>query len=242
MSIKAVFFDAAGTLIKPARPVGEIYASLAARYGIQASASELSKRFRLCFASAPPLAFPGARPEEIKACEREWWKRLLRSVFQPWGSFERFEACFDELFSHFAKAESWRIYPETEATLAGLAQRGLKLAVVSNFDSRLLAVLDGLGIGRCFGEVIVSSEIGHAKPEREIFHAALERYRLRPEDVLHVGDSETNDVQGATDAGLVAALVDRERSSENHTAAPFRIRDLRGVLSIIDRLARQSTP
>ena len=42
MAIKAIFFDAAGTLIKPARRVGETYAVLARKYCIEVSAAEVS--------------------------------------------------------------------------------------------------------------------------------------------------------------------------------------------------------
>ena len=70
MAIKAIFFDAAGTLIKPARRVGETYAVLARKYGIEVSAAEIAERFRLCFHSAPPLAFPGAPTARIEDLER----------------------------------------------------------------------------------------------------------------------------------------------------------------------------
>ena len=64
--IKAVFFDAAGTLIKPARRVGESYAAIAAKYGKDVSPAELFERFRICFDGAPPLAFPGAATADIE--------------------------------------------------------------------------------------------------------------------------------------------------------------------------------
>jgi FMN phosphatase YigB (HAD superfamily) len=47
MTIKAVFFDAAGTLMTPTRRVGESYAAFAAKYGVDVSPSEVSERFRV---------------------------------------------------------------------------------------------------------------------------------------------------------------------------------------------------
>src|ERR1051325_3944719 len=81
MAVKAVFFDAAGTLIKPARRVGESYAVLAQKYGINTSATEIADAFRRFFSNAPPLAFPDANLSETDVLEREWWKTLVRNVF-----------------------------------------------------------------------------------------------------------------------------------------------------------------
>ena len=210
MVIKAVFFDAAGTLIKPARRVGESYARLAEKYGLNVASSKLTERFRCCFDAAPPLAFPGANLSHLSALEREWWRNLVLRVFEPWGRFERFDDYFAELFEYFAGAAAWKLYPEVAATLSALKQRGLVLDVISNFDSRLRRILAGLGVGECFDEVFVSSAVGHAKPDRRIFQAALQKHGLTPGQAAHIGDSETNDVRGATDAGLTAILIDRD--------------------------------
>jgi putative hydrolase of the HAD superfamily len=197
MAIKAIFFDAAGTLIRPIRPVGETYTRFAAEYGLRVSAAEISQRFRTCFRSAPPLAFPGVPGDQIHTRERDWWKRLVQNVFEPWGAFAGFEAYFAELFNYFAQPESWKVYPEVPQTLAGFNARGLSLAVISNFDCRLHAILDGLGLARYFSAILVSSHVGYAKPSQEIFYAALDRYGFGPESALHVGDSEENDFEGS---------------------------------------------
>jgi putative hydrolase of the HAD superfamily len=209
MAIKAVFFDAAGTLIKPARRVGESYARLADKYGLHVAPSELTERFLCCFNAAPPLAFPGANLAHLSALEREWWRNLVLCVFEPWGRFERFDDYFAELFEYFAGAAAWQLYPEVVPTLSALKRRGLVLDVISNFDSRLRRILTGLGVGECFDEVFVSSAVGHAKPDRRIFQAALRKHGLTPGQAAHVGDSVTKDIRGAADAGLTAILIDR---------------------------------
>ena len=210
-----VFFDAAGTLIKPARRVGDSYASIAAKYGKSVIPAELFARFRVCFDDAPPLAFPGAAASDIDALEKQWWKRVVTQVFSPWGEFAAFDDYFDELFAYFAQPEAWLLYPEVEGTLAALKQRGMKLAVISNFDSRLVRILDGLGIGNSFAEIFVSSAVGYAKPRPEIFHLALTKFALPPAQALHIGDSESNDLQGANNAGVRALIVDRDPNRTN---------------------------
>ncbi len=232
MTIKAVFFDAAGTLIKPTRGVGESYVAFAAKYGVQLSPAEIAERFRTCFEAAPRLAFPGASEATIGALEKDWWKRVVAEIFRPWGPMARFDEFFDELFAYFAQAGSWMIYPEVTGTLVALKQQGLVLGVISNFDSRLVQILEGLGIGSWFEDIFVSSRVGYAKPDPEIFHAALARYELRPEESLHVGDSEINDRRGANDAGLRGMLVDRHNTDDRPD--PDRVTSL---LSIVDLLA-----
>ena len=181
MTIKAVFFDAAGTLIKPERRVGESYSVIAAKHGVEASAAEIAERFRVCFDAAPRLAFPGATGEGLIALERDWWKQLVAAVFKPWDRFEHFDDFFDELFTYFATPGAWSLYPEVLETLATLKKRGMILDVISNFDSRLVRILDGLGVAT--SSSIFLSRVGwaHAKPDREIFDAALKHHGLNAE-------------------------------------------------------------
>jgi putative hydrolase of the HAD superfamily len=230
--IKAVYFDAAGTLIKPARRIGESYSMIAAKYGKAVSPSELFDRFRICFEGAPRLAFPNAAPAEIDRLEQDWWKDLVKRVFEPWGYFENFDKYFNELFAYFADPGAWGLYPEVLDTLAALRQRGVTLAVISNFDSRLVRILDGLGAGSWFADIFVSSRIGYAKPDRQIFDGALGRHGLAPGNAIHVGDSETNDLLGAQNAGLKALLIDRSRPTDG--TAPERIANLQEIVMHLD--------
>ena len=232
MAIRAIFFDAAGTLIKPARRVGETYAVLAQKYGVEPSAAEITERFRLCFHSAPPLAFPGTPATRIEDLERAWWKELVQRVFEPWNGFQRFDDYFAELFAYFAQPDAWALYPEVAETLSVLERRGLVLSVISNFDSRLIGILEGLGAAHWFEHIFVSSRVGYAKPDRQIFHTALERHSLEAGDALHVGDSEEKDLLGANMAGLKGVLVERNGAG-NSNLSP-RITSLRSIPSLLD--------
>ena len=232
MTIKAVFFDAAGTLIKPARSVGESYAAIAAKHGKEVSSTNITERFRTCFDAAPRLAFPSATEDTVAALERDWWKSLVAQVFEPWSPFVRFEEYFAELFAYFASPNAWTLYPEVLETLTSLKERDLILDVISNFDSRLVRILDGLGAGAQFENIFVSSRVGYAKPDGRIFNAALSCHGLAPAQALHVGDSEINDLSGANQAGIKGILVERGKTS----AAPAsdRINSLRSILALLD--------
>ena len=232
MPIKAVFFDAAGTLIKPVRNVGESYAAFAVKHGKNIAPNEIMSRFRECFDSAPRLAFPGATEDSLGELERAWWKTLVARIFEPWRPFAGFDSCFAELFAYFAEPKAWTLYPDVLETLVALKERRLILDVVSNFDSRLVRILDGLGAGSLFECVFVSSRVGYAKPDRRIFNAVLDYHGLAPTHALHVGDSELHDLQGANEAGLRGILVERHKSST--AATPDRIESLKSLLSLLN--------
>ncbi|HLN85001.1 MAG TPA: HAD-IA family hydrolase [Candidatus Limnocylindrales bacterium] len=230
-TIKAVYFDAAGTLIKPARRVGESYAAIAEKYGKTVTPSDLFTRFRVCFDGAPRLAFPNAGDDQIDRLERDWWRNLVANIFEPFGRFDNFDDYFAELFAYFAEPDAWALFPEVLDTLEALKQRGITLAVISNFDSRLVRILDGLGLRPWFADVFVSSRVGYAKPDRRIFDVALSRHGLLAEAAIHVGDSEANDLHGARNAGLKALLIDRKPAS---TASNDRLVSLRQIVAHLD--------
>jgi putative hydrolase of the HAD superfamily len=140
--------------------------------------------------------------------EREWWHRLVRSTFAGLGDFADFDAYFDALFAFFADPANWTCDPDAPVLLAALRESGLRLGVISNFDYRIYAILNALGLKRYFDSITISSEAGYAKPAPEIFQLALERHSLPAAEALHVGDSEALDVVGAHAAGIAAVLVD----------------------------------
>src|ERR1700730_811633 len=119
--LKAVFFDAAGTLFDAREPVGHTYARIARAHRLKASDDTVSAGFRHAFASSPGLAFgAGHEADEIRRLEREWWYNLVRRSFEGLGEFDDFEAFFDELFGYFGDPANWVPLPEAHSTLQRL--------------------------------------------------------------------------------------------------------------------------
>jgi putative hydrolase of the HAD superfamily len=228
LPLKAVFFDAAGTLFRVRGSVGRAYATVAARHGAAMEAKEIEGRFRSVFRSMPPMCFPGVPAAHLPEHERAWWRQVVSAAFAGFH-FDSFETFFGDLFSYFARADSWELFPDVIPALSGLRARHLQLAIVSNFDSRLTPICRGLKIARFFDAVVMSSQVGCAKPDPRIFTIALERVGAKPSEALHVGDSETLDVSCAEAAGVRAILIDRRAD----TSADHRIRDLRELLSLL---------
>lgn len=205
--IRAVLFDAAGTLLAPREPVGESYARLARRYGVTLSAWRVGDAFRRIFAQAEPMVFPAAAPEEVDALERAWWRSIVRATFLAADSAQRFsdfDAFFEQIWARFAAAESWRARPGSHELLARLCARGLRTGVVSNFDRRLPRILEGLGLAAHLDAVVLPSDARAAKPDRRIFTMALERLGVAAAEALFVGDDAQRDLEGARAAGLQA--------------------------------------
>ena len=209
-----VFFDVAGTLIRVRDGVGMQYARVAARFDVVADPVALEREFPRAFRAAPPMAFPGAPAASIPHLEREVWRGIVRAVFSGAGllpAFGRdgFDAYFDAVYRHFKDPAVWDVYPDVAPALAALGALGCPLGVVSNFDSRVLGILEGLGLAPRFASVTLSSQVGAAKPASAIFTRALARHGLEPARAMHVGDSPVEDFGGARAAGLRAVLIDR---------------------------------
>ena len=169
------------------------------------------------------VAPPG---EDRIAYERAWWRGVVRDTFRATdqtASFRDFEAMFEELWRHFADAASWRLRPGCRACLGALRDGGLVLGVLSNFDHRLPAILDGLGIAPLFGAVVLPGDAGAAKPDPRCFAAGLAALGLEAGQTAYVGDDPEQDVAGARAAGLRVVDVAELPSL---TALPDRLANL----------------
>lgn len=225
-------FDAAGTLIRPAEPVGETYARLARAHGVDVPAWRLDDAFRRVLAGAPPMVFPDATPAEVPARERAWWRAVVRAVFRAadqMQAFADFEACFAALFAHYARPAAWRAAPGAHDALRALRAEGRRLAVASNFDGRLPALLAGLGLDAHLEAVWLPAALGAAKPDPAFFAAVAARLAVAPAAAVYVGDDPAQDLVPARragwraiDAGALATLgaLPAEIRALEETAAP----------------------
>lgn len=210
--IKAIFFDAAGTLFHLPLGVGYHYALVGEEIGLQLNAAQLDRAFVKVWNSMPKRP-PIDRPRESD--DKDWWHDLvdlvLDQVVPSLNELDR-DNFFEIAYEHFAEAGVWELYPEVVDVLEKL-QPQFQLAIISNFDGRLRMILEQLGISKFFRHVFVSSELGADKPDSLIFRRALKFIDLEPEQVLHVGDDPERDWKSATAAGLSIFRLDRQKNS-----------------------------
>jgi putative hydrolase of the HAD superfamily len=210
---KVIFLDAVGTLFGVRGSVGEVYSAIAQRFGVTVSTDSLNQAFVQAFAATNPPVFPGCYPDEIPQCEFEWWRVIAQRTFQQAGvlhQFADFDDFFDELYNYFATAEPWFIYPDVLPALQAWQRIGIEMGIVSNFDSRLDYVLEALNLKEFFTSITVSTQAGAAKPDSRIFSIALQKHLCEPQEAWHIGDSFTQDFQGAKAVGIRAILLERK--------------------------------
>ena len=210
--IRAILFDAAGTLFYLTKTVGDHYAYVGRVVGVDLDARQLDRAFHVAWKQMPRRpAIDGPRENDDKA----WWRELVGRVFdQVAPSLSKLDRdnFFEIAYEHFAEAGVWKLYPEVVAVLEQLRQR-FQLAVISNFDGRLRFILQNLGISKYFAHLFISSELGADKPDPEIFRRALKLMHLNAKEVLHVGDDPERDWKAAKEAGLLAFQLDRPKNS-----------------------------
>jgi FMN phosphatase YigB (HAD superfamily) len=194
---RAVLFDLGGTLVD---------------YHDYAHWTELARR---CFVEAEEEEIAHAFHEVERATDNrervsftEFWQRTLSLA-----SGKEVERRTAERFIELSRERPGfnRLYSDTRRCLDELQSEGRRLAVVSNSSSeaRCRAILHETGILPFFERVVSSGTEGVEKPEAEIFHRAVGRLGLRPDESFYVGNLAFTDAEAAREAGLGAVWLNR---------------------------------
>ncbi|HQW29145.1 MAG TPA: HAD-IA family hydrolase [Verrucomicrobiales bacterium] len=201
--IRAVSFDAAGTLIHLAEEVGVSYARVAGRYGIAADPVALNTAFRTVWKRTPPPFSEDRHTTDPR--ERDWWGRLVREVFHEAGSpvygNELFDEFFDTLYRHFEEPGTWLPLPDAKDVVEAVARRH-RCVVLSNFDARLRRILADIDLLAPFEAFFLSCENRLSKPDPRLFARVSNALDIPPQEILHVGDDPLCDWAGAAAAGF----------------------------------------
>jgi putative hydrolase of the HAD superfamily len=207
-------------LIDPWPSVGSVYARVASRHApCRIAPATLDRRFHAAW----------RKRDQRFDYSRAGWAGMVRQTFAGLSPLATHPAFFADLYAHFATAEPWRIYADVLPALRALKRRGLKLAVISNWDNRLRPLLTALRLSPLFNSIVVSAEFGVHKPAPDIFFHAAKTLRLSPAAILHVGDSAEEDVAGARRAGFAALRIDRTRKRSTRST-------IRSLAELPDRL------
>jgi len=204
-AITTVFFDAGNTLLRPHPSVGHLYARTARRHGVRLPVSVVEARFQEAWKGRHSV-------DKLKndRAEKLWWKDVVHRVMGEHFTPSAFRTFFNDLYGSFAHPAHWRLFQDALPTIRALRQKGRRVAILSNWDSRLVQLSESIGLTREVDFVMISSLEGLVKPDRRLFHRALKKANANPEETLHVGDSLREDYHGATGAGLSALLLDRQ--------------------------------
>jgi len=188
----ALLLDAAGTVLQPREPVARTYARFATAHGARCNPSSVERAL-----AHGMEAFRG-----LRALSRDWrpyWAAVIRH-----STGCDAPGLLEDLYDHFARGDAWVVAEGAADCCRAVRQRGMKTAIVLNWDVRLRAILDQLEVWSWIDLAVISAEEGVEKPSAAIFHRTCDRLGVAPDRAVHVGDSRRNDVEGARAAGLHA--------------------------------------
>lgn len=216
MAIRAVFVDAVGTLLTPRAPIGLTYARHARDHGVVADPVAVDLAFRAAMKRPRTLTQSGDG--------RAYWREIVAESLEVED-----EALFEAIYRHYASPRAWWVDTAAVDALAQLARRGIKLGIVSNFDTRLRELYHRMALERLFGVLVVSAEVEVEKPDPWIFRIACRAAGVAPHEAVHVGDDPLKDVEGASSAGLYGLLHDEDADWKRLPATITRLERYAGT-------------
>jgi len=220
--IKGVIFDAYGTLLRN-EDLRLIPQRLVADHRLSVDVDDVWRTWvDLYHEATQSTPF-----RTLRAIEEEILARIARRV-----GLEADMAPYVELF--FQVTTKVELYPEALQVLTTLAPA--RCGIVSNADHEHVSAWPGT---LPVEFILISEAVGAYKPDPRVFEAALERLGLEPHEVLHVGDSDVDDIQGARAAGVRVAWINRDgRPRRAGVPAPdYEFRDLTALPALVARRA-----
>lgn len=242
--LRAMTFDVTGTLIHSPR-IGEIYAEVFGRHGLTVEPKEIRRLIPIVFRELA-CRTDGSHDRFTSHPDgpRGWWRRFATRLTEYMELPEPSRFATAELYDRFGRADAWEVYPDVVPALDALEDavaregRTLPFAVIANWDERLPDLLDDLGLAGRFETIVHASGVGYEKPDSRIFATALDRLDLQPDEAVHVGDREKEDVEGAIAAGMGAVRIVRRLEGWRPPATIVSLEELPAVLGYAERRVR----
>jgi putative hydrolase of the HAD superfamily len=221
--IRAIVYDAVGTLLHVKPSVAALYVQVGRANGSKLDEAEVRRRFPAAFARQEQIDRElGWRTDEMR--ERQRWRDIVGEVLDDTNDPL---ACFETLWHLFSKPDAWTIDPDAARVIQTSQKSGLKQAIASNFDGRLRGLVEHMPELHGLSPIVVSSEVGWRKPAPEFFDHLLQALQMPAHEVLFVGDDRGNDYDAARRLGLPALLLD---PLAKHRDVAERIDRLAGLL------------
>lgn len=122
--------------------------------------------------------------------------------------------------------KNWILFPDTIEVLEQL-KNNYKLAIVTNGDGvQQRKKIKQTGIEKYFSEIIISSEVGVSKPDKDIFEITCKRLNVEPEECMMIGDKMKVDVEGCAQLGMKAVWVNRKKENIKYAYTITELQEL----------------
>lgn len=198
---RCVLLDALGTLVRLEPPWDHLDGE---------PSEPLERAFRAEMSYYREHSDEGRDPDSLAALRRRCAAILSAELGR--------EVAVEEMMA----AIRFRAYRDAAPTLAELRALAVRLVCVSNWDYSLPDVLARVGLADELDGVVTSAAVGARKPDPRLFEAALEVAGCAAAEALHVGDTPTEDVEGAKAAGIRALLIDRDGGGDIESLRAIR--------------------
>lgn len=223
---RGVLIDFYGTLVhEDDLVIAEICADIHRSARVDGTPSEIARVWWQAFV---PLC-AGATGSEFLT-QRELARRSLRHTIDYFRADLDVEVLVARQYAHWRRPP---IFADTRHFLITLKGAGMPVCIVSNIDRDELTEALALH-GMAFEYMVTSEDVGAYKPHPAMFDAALDLLGLQPTEVLHIGDSFSNDVVGAARLGIPVAWLNRvHKPLPQPGLANYIIDSLRQALPVI---------
>ncbi|WP_026248631.1 HAD family hydrolase [Streptomyces sp. LaPpAH-108] len=220
--VRAVCFDLGGTLVRPE---------------LVATTGQVAEVLGVSLEDARALMGKGAKRRPVSPQD------LAHELAAHFGHSALSGPLSEVLERARCRAEDPQLYPDVPDTLAVLRERGFALFALTNALGSSVPEHDPEVFRTLLDGVFYSARTGAIKPEREAFAAVERASGLRPEELLHVGDSVNADVRGASSAGWQTAWLDRHRPPEGlvPAASTLRLHSLDSLPPLLPARSGRST-
>jgi len=229
--ISTVFFDAGETLLGPQPSWSGLSTTVLQSRGHDVTVEGLQTAWRHTAQVFLTNADEGRTFSTSHDESHRFWTNLYTDLLEYLGVQD--PEAPEELYRTFSDPSNYDLFPDAVPTLDDLSGRGVRLGVISNFESWLRVMLDRLGITDRFEVLAVSGDVGWEKPDPRIFKWAMEEAGAEPHECLHVGDSPHFDAIPATELGMRGVLIDRYGRWDDVEGDFARVSSLRDVAALV---------
>ncbi|WP_185806838.1 HAD family hydrolase [Bacillus salinus] len=131
-----------------------------------------------------------------------------------------------------------RLFPEVKRVLSTLLEHDYEVGIITNGPAEHQAKkIKRLGLDEFIpaDRIIISGQMGVAKPDQRIYDEAINRVKQSPNTCLYIGDSWINDVAGAIDAGWQAVWFNiRKRKPDTNHKPVLETKQLTDILRLLN--------
>lgn len=154
------------------------------------------------------FGFPQKSLDEVRMAVGNGVRNLMREVVPDGEDNPKYEECLAWYSAYYQEHlnDHTGPYPGVPELLKNLAEKGYRLAIVSNKGDQAVKELNRSMFGDVIPVAIGETKQIRRKPAPDTVFEAMRVLGVSPEDCIYIGDSEV-DIATAKNCGIPAALV-----------------------------------